>query len=248
VADFTTSGVPIYRWPSDLKPSEITLHLGFNTSTFTSPFTRTTQTLELPGALHELSFSLPVLNAAKQNTARAFLAQLRGQAGRFIFPAYGCRYSPPAMYASERTTVIPLTVDSTQITADSTMHTADETEITYESMFTVTSCPDSVTIVGTLWLNSGKAPLQIGGYISWDDATGWRHLHVITEMVVSGSCTLTVEPPMRELPTPSTPMHIHSPSGVFRLTSDGEGALRNVGKFSSTTVNAQQAFPIQVTV
>jgi len=250
MADFTTSGVPLHRWPADLKPSEITLHLGFSTSTFTSPFSRTTQTTELPGALHDLAFALPALNADQQRTARAFVATLRGQAGRFVFPAYECRYAPPAMYAAERTTIIPFTADFATITADTTLHTADATTVRYETTFTVTACPDSVTITGTLWLNSNRAPLQVGGWISWDDATGWRHLHIVTTMThdaTTGDCTLTVEPPMRAQPTDETPMHVHAPGGVFRLTSDGEGALRRAGRLASTTISAQQAFPVQVT-
>lgn len=252
MTNFTTTGVALHQWPRTLKPTEVTLHLGYNTSTFTSPFTRTTQTVSLPGAMHELAFNMPALKQDQQRDARAFVATLRGQAGRFIFPVYGtCRYAPPAMYSAERVTVIPLTADITTITADTTLVTADATHTQYETTFTATSCPDSVTIIGTLWLNSNRAPLQVGGWISWDDATGWRHLHIITDMahdVESGDCTLTVEPPMRALPTPATPMHVHSPSGVFRLTGDGEGALRQAGPFASATINAIQAFPLQVTV
>lgn len=251
MADFTTSGVPLHAWPRTLRPSDVTLHLGYNTSTFTSPFTRTTQTTELPGALHELAFSLPALGAAQQREARAFVATLRGQAGRFVFPVYGtCRYAPAAMYAAERVTIIPLTADCDTITADSTLITADATTVQYETTFGVTDCPDSVTINGTLWLNSNRAPLQVGGWLSWDDETGWRHLHIVTGMThdaTTGDCTLTVEPPMRAQPTAETPIHVHAPSGVFRLTGDGEGALRQAGPLASTTISAVQAFPLQVT-
>ena len=49
-----------------------------------------------------------------------------------------------------------------------------------------------------------RAPLQVGSYISWDDASGWRHLHTVTAMthtVSTGAAVLTVAPPMRALPT-----------------------------------------------
>ena len=193
---FTTLGVPVHQWPTQVKPSEVTIHLRFNTSTFTSPYTRTTQTTELPGALHEADASFPAVRAALVPELRAFFATLRGQAGRFHFPIYGCRYAPPAMYAAERVTLLPLTADNTYITADSTEITADATVVAMEPLFTVSACPDAITITGTLWLNSRRAPLQVGSWISWDDATGWRQLHIVTGLehnVTTGAATLTVE-------------------------------------------------------
>lgn len=249
MADYTTTGVALHPWPRTVKPAEIGLHLRYNTSSFTSPFTRTTQTTELPGALHQLEASFPSVQKTQVGELRAFFATLRGSAGRFIFPAHPCRYAPPAMYAAERVTLMPLTADDTHITADTTLITADATHVAYEAQFGVSSCPDSVTIIGTLWLNSRRAPLQVGSYISWDDATGWRHLHVVTDMdlnTATGYTALTVEPPMRALPTPATPMHVHAPSGVFMLADDGQGALRMAATLASFSLAATQAFPLQV--
>lgn len=250
MADFTTTGVALHAWPTLIKPSEITLHLRYNTSAFTSPFTRTTQTTELPGALFEVSASVPSMSPEAVRAARAFVATLRGMAGRFVFPAYACRYAPPAMGQPERVTVIGLTADTDTITADTTLFTADETTVVYETQFTVSTTPSANTITGTLWLNSSRAPLQVGGFISWDDATGWRHLHIVTAMATNTDTlvtALTVEPPMRALPTTETPMHVHAPSGVMMLTADGEGALRQAGNTWGMTLSAVQAFPLQVT-
>jgi hypothetical protein len=180
----------------------------------------------------------------------AFIARLRGGAGRFLFPAYSCRYSPPAIGQPERVTMIPLTTDNTFITCDSTVITADMTEIQMESVFTVSSCPDTVTIIGTLWFNSRRHPVGLNSWISWDDATDWRHLHKIVDLehdVTTGAATLTVEPPMRALPTPSTPMHVHAPSGVFQLNDDAQGHSRRSGRQTSFSISAQQSFPVAVT-
>ena len=246
---YTTLGVPVHQWPAQVKPAEVSIHLRFNTSSFTSPYTRTTQTTELPGALHEAEANFPALRSDQVPVVRGFVATLRGQAGRFHFPVYPCRYAPPAMYAAERITLLPLTADNTHITADSTQITADATHVAMEPLFTVSACPDSSTITGTLWLNSRRAPLQVGSWISWDDATGWRQLHIVTELqhnATTGAATLTVEPPMRERPTPSTPMHVYAPSAIFRLVDDGQGALRRAGRLSSFTLALQQAHPLQV--
>lgn len=246
---FTTLGVPVHQWPAQVKPSEVSIHLRFNTSSFTSPYTRTVQTMELPGALHEAEASFPAVRADRVPVLRAFFATLRGQAGRFHFPVYPCRYLPPAMYAAERVTLLPLTADNTYITADSTQITADATHVAMEPLFTVSACPDSVTIIGTLWLNSRRAPLGVGSWVSWDDATGWRQLHVITAIehnATTGAATLTVEPPMRERPTPATPMHVYAPSAVFMLTDDGQGALRQAARTASFSLAIRQAHPVQV--
>lgn len=246
---FTTSGAPIYTWPQNIKPSDISMPLRFNTSTFTSPFTRNTQTVELPGALFNLSAAFPPVKPAVAAMLRAFFGRLRGASGRFYFPAYACRYAPPAMYQPERVTIIPLSVDSVGITCDRTNITIDATQIQYETQFGVSTTPDAETIVGTLWLNSGRAPLAEGSYISWDDATGWRHMHLITSFLrVDAAVTIKVEPPMRALPTPATPMHVHAPSAVFGLADDGQGALSQAGQLSSFAVEAVQRFPLSITV
>lgn len=55
-----------------------------NTSLFASPLNRSSQTLELPGAVWMADLTLPPIQDAAQRAAwRSFLVQLRGQAGRF---------------------------------------------------------------------------------------------------------------------------------------------------------------------
>lgn len=246
----TTLGVPVHYWPHLIKPVDITRHLRWSTSTFTSPYTGTTQTTELPGALYQLEASFPPVPRGQLGGLRAFIASLHGGAGRFVFPALCCRYAPRALGAPLRVTVIGLTVDATHITADTTQITADANHIPMETVLTVSTCPDDHTINGTLWLNSGKYPLEVGSPISWDDASGWRHLHTVTDLQRSpgatGAVTLTVAPPMRERPTSSTPIDVHAPSGIFRLVDDGQGALRQAGRQTSFGISAVQAFPLQV--
>ena len=248
---YTARGLPIQPWPQGVKPTDISLNILAYTGRFTSPFTRTTQTVAWPGALVMLEAAFPPLRpVAVLDGFEAFIARLRGGAGRFLFPAYACRYSPPAIGQPERVTILPLTADNTYITADSTLVTADATQIQMESVFTVSACPNAVTIVGTLWFNSQRHPVGINSWISWDDATGWPHLHKIVDLVhdaTTGGATLTVEPPMRALPTPSTPMHVHAPSGVFQLTDDAQGHSRRAGRLTSFSLSAQQSFPVVVT-
>lgn len=70
-------------WPEDILPVRAVFALRSNTATFRSPYNGSVQTLERPGAAWEASLTLPRLTHAKARVLFAFLAQLRGQAGRF---------------------------------------------------------------------------------------------------------------------------------------------------------------------
>lgn len=54
-----------------------------NTTTFSSPLSQSVQTIEMPGARWRFSFPLNDLAEADAALVQGFLAQLRGQAGRF---------------------------------------------------------------------------------------------------------------------------------------------------------------------
>lgn len=246
---YTTAGITLHHWPREIKPSQVSINLRYHTGAFVSPFTRTSQTVEYPGAVHDLELSATSLGKSEFNAAKAFLASLRGMAGRFVFGAYPCRYAPPVIGQAERSTIIPLTADIAGITADDTHISADATEIQMETTFTVSSAPDATTLTGTLWFNSALAPLEVGGQISFDDADGWRHLHTITELThnrSTGAATLKLAPPMRALPTVATPIHVHAPSGIFMLAGDQGAALSPAGSRHSLSVSAVQAFPLKV--
>lgn len=248
---YTARGLPVQPLPAFLKATDIAVNLQAFTSVFTSPFTRTTQTVVLPGALWlwEGSFA-PLDDAVQADQVRAASARGMGRAGRWLLPAYVCRYAPPLAGLPERTTWLDLRADNTFITADSTLVTADATRIRMETTFTVTSAPDDVTLVGTLWFNSRRHPLREGSFIAWDDADNWRHLHMVTALVhdvTTGAATLTLSPPMRERPGPSTPIHVHAPAGIFQLTEDMAAAVRQQGRLVSFALSAVQSFPLEVT-
>lgn len=70
-------------WPSAIIPVRSNFALRSNTTVFRSPFNGSAQTLERPGALWEASLTIPRLTREKARILFAFLAQLRGQSGRF---------------------------------------------------------------------------------------------------------------------------------------------------------------------
>ncbi len=75
--------MPVLAWPAGLpRPSGLTFSLKPNTQAFQSPLTRATQTLEMPGARWVAVITWSELVASEIRALRAFLAQLRGRAGR----------------------------------------------------------------------------------------------------------------------------------------------------------------------
>lgn len=250
---YTARGLPVQPWPTFLKPAEISLNPRANTSVFSSPFTRTTQTVSLPGALWMLEASFPPLrDPTKVGELRAWSARLSGRAGRFLFPAYTCRYAPPLAGEPERQTWFSLTADNADgyITSDNVEITADATRMQMETTFVVSEAVGTTQLVGTLLFNSRRYPLTIGSYIAWDDDDDWRHLHMVVGMEydpVTHEATLDLEPPMRAVPTPETPIHVHAPAGIFQLTEDAAADLRQAGRLVSFTISAVQSFPLEVT-
>jgi hypothetical protein len=256
---FTTYQLP-KLWPITLhRPADGTLpSLRHNTQQFASPFSLNSQTLQWPGSVWGVEAGFPPIGREDvKRTLYAFITSLRGAGGRFIFPAYTCRYVPPAPLQAERVTLIAFTADTTHITADSTRYTADATRVQLETVFTVSTCPDALTIQGYLMHNSGRAPLQVGGFISWDEAdatTGvfvHRHLHIVVDMTTTpttGATTLTVEPAMRYLPTSATPMHVYAPSMVCRMVDDGQAVMRRAGSNVSFGFTGVESAPLRIQV
>ena len=63
--------------------AEASFSLVYNTQSFASPLNKSTQTLELPGAMWSARFLFKDLFNADSRAFKAFLAQLRGMSGRF---------------------------------------------------------------------------------------------------------------------------------------------------------------------
>lgn len=84
-------GLPAIRRPAEAAERLIGL-----TQAHESPFDGTVQTLEMPGARWELTATWPTLGPDDRRLMAAFLASLRGRAGRFLFS--------PAQWSPRRAT------------------------------------------------------------------------------------------------------------------------------------------------
>lgn len=83
--------MPVLTFPIIRRPAEAAERLIGLTQTHESPFDGTLQTLEMPGARWEFTVTWPTLSPDDRRELAAFLARLRGRAGRFT---YGPFWSP----------------------------------------------------------------------------------------------------------------------------------------------------------
>lgn len=216
--------MPVLEWPAEICPRTMKLHLVANTSAFVSPFNRNTQTQELPGQRWEAEVTLPLLIGNKQRIWRAWLAQLRGQAGRFYF-------GPSASMAGSTGGTISITCDSTLFTCDETWITCDNNGRQFQPPYGdgVYLSGDGTSILTEGWDDrfSPIDVLGVGDFFSVELANGKRSLHLVTEPVEvdsDGLATINFEPPLRSAPAPGAPINYLNPSCIFRLASDAEGA------------------------
>lgn len=86
----------ILTFPTIRRPSGASYRLRGNTQSHRSPLDGTEQTLEMPGAVWELTASWESLGTDDQRVLAAFLADLRGGAGRFTYS--------PAVWTPRRAT------------------------------------------------------------------------------------------------------------------------------------------------
>lgn len=229
-------------WPSGIVPQAVTWHLEANTAAFTSPLTGATQTVELPGARWVAEFTLPPLPSARWRAWSAFLARLRGAAGRVYVPPF---HAGAGSSAARSATGSGMTADSTAVTADSTAYTADD--VTYSTLGTprVRGGGQSGNALVTDGWSPGAEIFAAGDFFSYDTPAG-RTLHLVTEDVIAnvvGRAVLPIEPPIRTAPAAGTPLEIDSPSCIMRLADAGSGAPAYApGVFASVSVSLREAF------
>ena len=239
----------IIPFPAALCISQMTVHLQAHTSRFESPFRRGVQTQELPGGRFMLSASLAPTNDLTR-TLRAFIAKLRGGAGRFYWPVeVGARFIPAAGAAD--ITLSPLTVDNDRITVNRTDYRADATTWYATTRALALLGGTSRTIRASTNQPVGAVAVEAGRHLSFDTADGWRQLCVVTDDAIAGadqSVTINVEPPLRTQPAAGAPLHLLSPSGVFQLADDDQGQISQVpGYAQGATIEAFEAFPLRLT-
>lgn len=187
----------ILTFPAIRAPSGASYRLRGNTQTHTSPLDRTEQTLEMPGALWELTVRWDSLDPDDLRALAAFTASLRGRAGRFHYSPAG--WSPRRAAGGG----FPVLDGAGQMGS---------------------------TIATRAWSASVQV-MRVGDWLSYDDISGRRRLHMVTADASSdgaGLASLAITPPIRRAGLDAALVEVAAPAGVFRLPDDEapEMALR----------------------
>ena len=242
--------VPL-KWPDGIHPNGQELQAAFSTTAFTSPFSRSSQTQELPGGRFMLSATFPPLREELTRRWRAFFGKLHGAAGRFFFRAEITDRPIPDLGAAEPFRLKPLTADSERFTADRTDITIDRTVTVAERRASAIAGSTASTIRASTSEGVGSLFLEAGRHVSFD-RDGWRYLGLVVDDVIvqaGGVLQIRVEPPLRALPAAGAPLHIQCPTGIFALTDDDQGRLSvGLGRFASPSFTAVEAHDPRFTI
>lgn len=219
--------VRILPWPDMVECRERVLKRTGKTAAHVSPLDRTTQTQELVGGNWELSAQFPPLDEEQQRTMRVFTARLRGQAGYFYFAAESTVAPIPPQPVGQGPDIVS---DGPRL--------AEQVS------------PGQLETMG--WDEPAGALLfSAGEHISYDDANGWRRLHVVVEDCYAepdGSASLKVRPPVRSPTAVGSRLHVDCPNGIFRLVSDEEGGITQTAESGDMSISAIEAPPPRVVV
>jgi hypothetical protein len=180
--------------PASPKMRSVRFLLEGSTQTFTSPLSKSVQTLELLGSRWMASFELPAMKRANAAAWIAFLARLNGKAGRFY--AGDPSATSPRGVATGTPLINGASQQGTSLVTDG--WTALVTGILLAGDYIAYQVP------------SGNRQLHIIVADVNSDA--------------GGSATLTIAPPIRESPADDEPLIISSPTCVMMLASDDGGA------------------------
>ncbi|ASU16488.1 hypothetical protein MOJ68_06135 [Actinobacillus pleuropneumoniae] len=242
----------IIKFPENIRPKSASFFLKAHTTTFTNPFSNTTQTQEMPGAVWTFKADFYLNNEDKKRIFRAFIAKLRGSAGRFYFPAEFCPKFIPSFGESETPRIVDLSV-----TADEDDWFSTSLDITADSEHQYRISPlRTLSVVNptTLKVESNKSfgelVLKAGQYISFDLTNGYRYLGIVTDDCFSlsdNTVQISIEPPLRDISIDNAPIHTARPSAVFMLSDDEQGRISNLlYKKGEVSIEAIQARPLRI--
>lgn len=229
-------------WPAGIVPQTVAWHLEANTAAFTSPLTGAVQTVELPGARWVAEFTLPGLPSSGWRAWSAFVARLRGMAGRVYVPPFHARTGSTC--ARSGTTTAP-TCDDATVTCDSTAYTVDA--MTFSSLGTprVDGASQSGNTLSTDGWEPAANIFNVGDFFHYATSAG-QTLHMVTADVRadgSGAAALPVEPPIRTAPADNATIEIDAPTCIMRLADAASGAPSyQPGVFAGVAVSLREAF------
>lgn len=193
--------------------TKCTLSLVPNTQFFESPLTKSAQTYELPGARWMFTATWENLAETDARIIKAWLAKLRGAAGRFYgydlsrkTVAGQALYDGAVTGGNQTGRNIIATWTPPELTVDSTLYTSDDDSITVDLDY----------YLSNRWLLPGDY-VSIGGEL--------KMITDITPLEGGGLASVAFEPPLRQSPTNGSVVAITAPRAVFRLVDDKQDQI-----------------------
>lgn len=206
----------VLTMPSSPNFSAAIFRLMTNTQVFSSPLSKVAQTLELPGALWAVTYTLPLMQWDTAAPWQGFLTELMGPSGTFhgFDPS---RTSPRGIYSSGSDT--PL------------VNAASQTG-------------KSITTDG--WRNNGTGLLLAGDYfeVIADSKKELHMITSQVDSNGSGVATLNFVPPLRSSPLNNAVITLTDPLVEMRLIDDNQATWNETGKdfIQSLSFSAVEAF------
>ncbi len=202
--------------PSSPNFASASFSLRTNTQVFSSPLSKVAQTLELPGALWSVTYTLPLMTVDTAAPWQAFLTELMGPSGTF----HGfdpLRTSPRGIYSSGSDT--PL--------CDAASQTGK-----------------SLTTDG--WRNNGTGLLLPGDYfeVIADSRKELHMITSQVDSNGSGLATLNFVPPLQSSPLNNAVITVEDPLVEMKLINDSQATWNEGGKnfILSLSFSAIEAF------
>jgi hypothetical protein len=212
-------------------PTQASFGLAANTQSFESPLNKSVQTNELPGARWSASWTYNNLTGKDARILKAWLAKLRGQAGRFACFDYthwhpsGKAREGGTVHGAGQTgaeislhwTILTLTIDNSLLTADMTDLGCSAVHETY-----------------TDWLLPGDY-IGING-----------ELKMVTDFVAmstGGTVAVAFEPPLRSIPADGAIVTVIRPTCTMKLVDDMQDAMTfREAHITDVTIKAVEVF------
>lgn len=129
----------VFTYPDTVIPDTIDWRINFSTQVFVSPFDKTTQTAEIPGARWSARLNYSNLQQDELRVLSAFFIQLRGMSGRFTL--YDLSLATPQSGTKSTTTVV--------VSTKTVVEVADATGLTVGDYLEITPTPDGLTFVNS---------------------------------------------------------------------------------------------------
>ncbi len=219
----------ITPWDPPRNPTSATWRMIGNTQTHESPFDRSTQTIEMPGARWAGTWTWDTLPETQWRYIAAFLAWARGRRLRFAL-------NPLHAPLQTLTTGTGGMADDWAINSGGKWLLNDGSGAwsSAESLATPVPLVDGGGQVGEFLHTDGWIPdeptLQVGDFLSFQDPAGRYALHMVVyggPYVADsiGRCTFAIAPPIRRSPNDNAPVEIVTPRGTFMLAADDGGDM-----------------------